>query len=193
MVPRFHGSVVVHIHTVIYMYIAWIQIHGTAELWKRSDPCICTFYESRFMELQNHGYVTHACIFVFHEYVYCMNPYSWNRRTMEMWWTMYAFIAWIQIHGTAELRKCGETYICILHESIFMEPQNHGNVVTHVYVFYESRFMEPQNRASVVTHVCICILHESRFMELQNCANMVTHVYVFYEYTYIVYRIYGTM
>ncbi len=98
----------------------------------------------------NHGNV------VSHVYVYCMDPDSWNCRTMGMWYPMHMYIAWIQIHGTAEPWKRGIPCICILHESRFMEPQNYGNV----------------------THLCICLLHESRFMEPQNHGNLVEHVYV---------------
>ncbi len=116
----------------IYMYIARIQIHGTAELCKL-DPCICILHESRFMELQNYGNL------VTHIYVYSMNPDSWNCRTMDTWpmhvylYSMNMYIAWIHIHGTAELWKFGEPCMFILHESRFMELQNYGNVVKHIW------------------------------------------------------------
>ncbi len=93
----------------MYMYIAWIQIHGTTEPWNCGSPCICIFHESRFMEAQNHGNV------MIHVYVYSMNPDSWNCRTMKPFWPMYMYIWWIHIHGTAETWKhsgiCNCTYM----------------------------------------------------------------------------------
>ncbi len=117
----------------MYMYIAWIQIHGTAEPWKCGIPSICIIHihchnpdswNYRIMEMW------HKCV-----YVCSINPDSWNCRTMETWWPTYMYITWmyiarIQIHGTADPWKRGNP--CILQESRFMELQNRGNMVTYV-------------------------------------------------------------
>ncbi len=95
------------------MYISWIQIHGTAETWKHSGPCIynCTYMymytESRFMELQNCGnMLTHACIWIYG------TTDTWKHRTVDSWNRVYMLYIYINVllYTTAEPWKHGTVY-----------------------------------------------------------------------------------
>ncbi len=68
----------------IYMYISCIQIHGTAELWKRGEPCTCIEYTNIYI---------------------C--------GTMETWNCVYMIdVAYITLckYTTTEPWKCGTMY-----------------------------------------------------------------------------------
>ena len=140
VVPCFHGSGFMEPQKCGFMVpqfcssmFPWFWIHGTTETWIHGS-IVLYFHGSGFMEPQKRGFMipqfcssmvldsqvhkNHGNVMVY-VYAYCMNPDSWNCRTMEMWLSQYIAC------------PC----ICILHESRFMELQNRRNVIVHVYVY----------------------------------------------------------